>query len=47
MKSPKQSKPVSRKVSDLAAQAAQSSSCGCPVACIGPCVFGKCIGVCV
>jgi len=24
-----------------------SDSCGCNIACIGPCVLGNCVGVCI
>jgi hypothetical protein len=57
MKLPHQAAPVDRKlassgyvldpVNQFAARMTQSGSCGCPNVCIGPCVFGNCLGQCV
>ncbi len=49
MKSPIQTAPIRRAPSARTAVSGVSplGSCGCPIACIGPCVFGTCVGVCV
>jgi hypothetical protein len=51
MKLPKQSVPVERRnVTTRAFNAGkiqQSTSCGCPNLCIGPCFLGSCAGQCV
>jgi len=50
MSLPKQSAPVERMRSAQKSRqggVAPSDSCGCPNVCIGPCVFGRCVGVCM
>lgn len=49
MKLPKQSAPIARKVSSsrTANKGVGASDCNCPIACLGQCVFGHCVGVCL
>ena len=49
MKSPIQTPPAHRSAASRSSASGvhQLDSCGCKVACIGPCVFGTCIGYCI
>lgn len=50
MSLPKQAQPVIRLQSRqtyTGGQVAPSDRCGCPLACIGPCIFGTCTGICI
>ena len=50
MNVPKQAQPIARQVTAQTSARkgiGPSSSCGCPNACIGVCVLGKCAGLCV
>jgi len=49
MNLPKQSAPVARNISVSAspAKGIAPSDCGCPIKCLGVCVLGHCVGVCL
>ena len=50
MKFPNQSRPVARQASagkDATAGVLPSDCCGAGQCCVGACLFGKCLGVCV
>jgi hypothetical protein len=48
MNLPKQAPPVSRQVSTMKTSAGVTASdCGCPIKCLGACVLGHCVGVCL
>jgi len=49
MNLPKQSAPVARKVSAsrMDQNGVKASDCGCPIACVGACVLGHCVGACI
>ena len=46
---PKQSTPVNRKAtpSKIEGKGVAPSDCGCPIKCLGACVLGHCVGVCL
>jgi len=50
MSLPKQASPVTRQQSlqnYAGGKVAASDRCGCPIACIGPCILGSCTGICI
>jgi hypothetical protein len=48
MNLPTQSKPVQRETSAASqSKGIAPSSCGCPIACVGACVMGRCLGQCI
>jgi hypothetical protein len=46
---PKQSAPVARNVTTAtsSSKGIAPSDCGCPIKCLGACVLGHCVGICL